>query len=71
MQDLQRIIDQAWENRASLSPGAAPAQVSEAVEHVLNDLGQGKLRVAERIDGQWVTHQWIKKAVLISFRLED
>jgi len=71
MQDLQRIIDQAWDNRTSLSPGAAPAQVSEAVEHVLNDLGQGKLRVAERIDGQWVTHQWVKKAVLISFRLED
>jgi 2,3,4,5-tetrahydropyridine-2-carboxylate N-succinyltransferase len=71
MQDLQRVIDQAWENRASLSPGVAPAQVSEAVEHVLNDLDQGKLRVAERIDGQWVTHQWVKKAVLISFRLED
>ncbi len=71
MQDLQRIIDQAWENRASLNPGAAPAQLSEAVEHVLNDLDQGKLRVAERIDGQWVTHQWLKKAVLISFRLED
>jgi 2,3,4,5-tetrahydropyridine-2,6-dicarboxylate N-succinyltransferase len=71
MQDLQRIIDQAWDNRASLSPGAAPAQVSEAVEHVINDLDQGKLRVAERIDGQWTTHQWIKKAVLISFRLDD
>jgi 2,3,4,5-tetrahydropyridine-2-carboxylate N-succinyltransferase len=71
MQDLQSIIDQAWENRATLSPGAAPAQVGEAVEHVLNDLDQGKLRVAERIDGQWVTHQWVKKAVLISFRLED
>ncbi|HZV55250.1 MAG TPA: 2,3,4,5-tetrahydropyridine-2,6-dicarboxylate N-succinyltransferase [Rhodocyclaceae bacterium] len=71
MQDLQRIIDQAWENRANLNPGAAPAQVSEAVEHVLNDLGQGKLRVAEKINGEWVTNQWIKKAVLISFRLED
>jgi 2,3,4,5-tetrahydropyridine-2,6-dicarboxylate N-succinyltransferase len=41
------------------------------VEHVLNDLDQGKLRVAERIDGQWVTHQWVKKAVLMSFRLDD
>jgi 2,3,4,5-tetrahydropyridine-2-carboxylate N-succinyltransferase len=71
MQDLQTIIDQAWENRASLRPGSAPAQVSEAVEHVINDLGQGRLRVAERIDGQWVTHQWLKKAVLISFRLDD
>ena len=71
MQELQRIIDQAWENRSELSPGAAPAQVVEAVEHVINDLDQGKLRVAERSDGQWITHQWIKKAVLISFRLDD
>jgi 2,3,4,5-tetrahydropyridine-2-carboxylate N-succinyltransferase len=71
MQDLQHIIDQAWENRAALSPGVAPAQVCEAVESVLNGLDQGKLRVAERSNGQWVTHQWLKKAVLISFRLED
>jgi 2,3,4,5-tetrahydropyridine-2-carboxylate N-succinyltransferase len=71
MQDLQKIIDQAWENRANLNPGSAPAQVSEAVRHVLNDLDQGRLRVAEKIDGQWITHQWVKKAVLISFRLED
>jgi 2,3,4,5-tetrahydropyridine-2-carboxylate N-succinyltransferase len=71
MQELQTIIDEAWENRASLNPDAAPAQVSAAVEQVINDLGQGRLRVAEKIDGQWVTHQWVKKAVLISFRLED
>jgi 2,3,4,5-tetrahydropyridine-2-carboxylate N-succinyltransferase len=71
MQDLQKIIDQAWEDRATLSPGSAPAKVGEAVAHILNDLDQGKLRVAEKIDGQWVTHQWIKKAVLLSFRLED
>ena len=71
MQDLQRIIDQAWEDRANLNPGSAPAQVCEAVEHVLNELDQGRLRVAEKIDGQWTTHQWLKKAVLISFRLED
>ena len=71
MQTLQTIIDQAWENRASLSPTAAPAEVREAVNQALSLLDQGKLRVAERIDGQWVTHQWLKKAVLISFRLED
>jgi 2,3,4,5-tetrahydropyridine-2-carboxylate N-succinyltransferase len=71
MQDLQKVIDQAWEDRASLNPGSAPAQVCEAVEHVLNDLDNGRLRVAERIDGEWVTHQWVKKAVLISFRLQD
>ncbi len=71
MHELQSLIDQAWEDRANLKPGSAPARVGEAVEHILAELDAGKLRVAEKIDGQWVTHQWIKKAVLLSFRLED
>ncbi|HNA03929.1 MAG TPA: 2,3,4,5-tetrahydropyridine-2,6-dicarboxylate N-succinyltransferase [Rhodocyclaceae bacterium] len=71
MQDYQNIIEQAWEDRASLSPGKAPAKIGEAVDHVIEQLDTGKLRVAEKIDGQWVTHQWIKKAVLLSFRLND
>ncbi|RLJ64692.1 2,3,4,5-tetrahydropyridine-2,6-dicarboxylate N-succinyltransferase [Sulfurisoma sediminicola] len=71
MQQLQAIIDEAWEDRANLKPGSAPARVGEAVDHIINDLDQGRLRVAEKINGEWVTHQWIKKAVLISFRLED
>ena len=71
MHELQTLIDQAWEDRANLKPGSAPARVGEAVEHILADLDAGKLRVAEKIDGNWVTHQWIKKAVLLSFRLED
>ena len=71
MQDYQNIIEQAWEDRASLSPGKAPAKIGEAVDHVIEQLDTGKLRVAEKIDGQWVTHQWIKKAVLLSFRLID
>jgi 2,3,4,5-tetrahydropyridine-2-carboxylate N-succinyltransferase len=71
MSELQTLIDQAWEDRAKLKPGDAPARVGEAVEHVLAELDKGALRVAEKIDGQWVTHQWIKKAVLLSFRLED
>jgi 2,3,4,5-tetrahydropyridine-2-carboxylate N-succinyltransferase len=71
MQDYQQIVEQAWEERAALQPGKAPAKVGEAVEYILSQLDQGKLRVAEKIDGQWVTHQWIKKAVLLSFRLED
>ena len=49
----------------------APAKIGEAVDSVIDQLDSGKLRVAEKIDGQWVTHQWIKKAVLLSFRLED
>ena len=71
MQELQKIIEDAWENRTSLQPGTAPAKVGEAVAHVLEQLDQGALRVAEKINGDWVTHQWIKKAVLLSFRLED
>ena len=69
--DLQTLIDQAWEDRANLKPGSAPARVGEAVDHILAELDAGRLRVAEKIDGQWVTHQWIKKAVLLSFRMED
>ena len=71
-QQLQSIIDQAWENRATLSIASAPTEVSEAVEHVIAQLNSGKLRVATReAVGQWTTHQWIKKAVLLSFRLKD
>ncbi|MDO9597900.1 MAG: 2,3,4,5-tetrahydropyridine-2,6-dicarboxylate N-succinyltransferase [Azoarcus sp.] len=71
MQALQTIIDTAFENRASLSPTAAPAEVRDAVATVIAGLDAGTLRVAEKKDGQWVVNQWIKKAVLISFRLRD
>jgi len=71
-QQLQQIIDTAWENRASLSPKSAPKEVADAVEHVIAQLNTGKLRVATREGvGQWTVHQWIKKAVLLSFRLKD
>jgi len=71
MQQLQSTIEQAWEDRARLSPGSAPAKIGEAVAQVIEALDQGRLRVAEKLDGSWHTHQWIKKAVLLSFRLED
>ena len=71
-QQLQSIIDQAWDERANLSIASAPKEVTEAVEHVIARLNSGKLRVATReAVGQWTTHQWIKKAVLLSFRLKD
>jgi 2,3,4,5-tetrahydropyridine-2-carboxylate N-succinyltransferase len=71
-QQLQQIIDNAWEQRASLSPKAAPKEVAEAVEHVIAEMNNGHLRVATRTGvGQWTVHQWIKKAVLLSFRLND
>ena len=71
-QQLQEIIDTAWENRADLSPSGASAEVLDAVERVITELNNGKLRVATReAVGQWTVHQWIKKAVLLSFRLNN
>ena len=64
-------IEQAWEARASLTPAGAPRALRDAVDEVVAGLDSGKLRVAEKSAGEWVTHQWIKKAVLLSFRLED
>ncbi|MBD3892938.1 2,3,4,5-tetrahydropyridine-2,6-dicarboxylate N-succinyltransferase [Hydrogenophaga sp.] len=71
-QVLQTLIESAWEQRAELSPTSAPKEVMDAVEHVIADLNAGRLRVATRTGvGQWTVHQWIKKAVLLSFRLND
>jgi len=71
-QQLQQTIDNAWENRTSFSPKSAPKEVVEAVDHVIAELNNGKLRVATRESvGKWTVHQWIKKAVLLSFRLKD
>jgi 2,3,4,5-tetrahydropyridine-2-carboxylate N-succinyltransferase len=70
-QQLQQIIDTAWENRADFSPKSAPNDVREAVSHVIAELDKGALRCAEKKDGDWVVNQWVKKAVLLSFRLED
>ena len=71
-QQLQQIIDAAWEDRANISSSAASAEVRDAVEHVITELNNGKLRVATRESvGKWTVHQWIKKAVLLSFRLND
>ena len=71
MEQLQQIIDPAFERRAEITPRTVDAKLKEAVTTVIEHLDQGKLRVAEKINGQWVTHQWVKKAVLLSFRMED
>ena len=67
---LQATIEELWERRAELSPQSAPTTIA-AIESVIGDLDAGKLRVAEKIAGEWFTHQWIKKAVLLSFRVRD
>jgi len=71
MQNLQQVIDTAWERRTELSPGSADAAVRDAVATVIADLDAGRVRVAEKSGGDWITHQWLKKAVLLSFRLSD
>ncbi len=69
---LQQTIEQAWENRTQYSPQSHPKEVAEAVERVISELNRGSLRIATReAVGRWTTHQWIKKAVLLSFRLRD
>jgi 2,3,4,5-tetrahydropyridine-2,6-dicarboxylate N-succinyltransferase len=71
LQQLQATIDLAWDNRAQITAANAP-EVARAVEHVIADLNAGRIRVAERQGvGQWTVNQWVKKAVLLSFRLND
>ncbi|GEN98330.1 2,3,4,5-tetrahydropyridine-2,6-dicarboxylate N-succinyltransferase [Novosphingobium sediminis] len=67
--DLQAAIEAAWEDRANVTP--ASAAVREVVEAALEMLDGGKVRVAEKVDGEWTVNQWLKKAVLLSFRLND
>ena len=70
-QQLQTLIDNAWDNRASLSPAAAPKEIVDAVDPLISELNNGTLRVAKReAVGQWTVHQWNKKAVLLSFLLK-
>ncbi len=73
MDQLKSIIENAFEMRAEINPKNAPKGIKDTVDEVLNGLNNGSLRVATRIkDSQeWETHQWIKKAVLLSFRLHD
>jgi 2,3,4,5-tetrahydropyridine-2-carboxylate N-succinyltransferase len=68
--DLHKTIDDAWDARDSLGTSTKGA-VRDAVEHALNELDGGRLRVAEKIGGEWHVREWLKKAVLLSFRLND
>src|SRR4051812_16376983 len=72
----EAVIEAAWEQRAALNPKTALAEIRQAVESVIDDLDAGRLRVATRVAGtagksEWTVHQWLKKAVLLSFRLAD
>ena len=71
MEQLQKTIDAAWDDRANINPTNARAELRDAVLETIELLDNGKLRVAEKTGGKWVTNEWAKKAVLLSFRLED
>jgi len=71
MSDLQRIIEEAFEHRAEITPRNVDTLVKEAVSEVIGLLDKGKLRVADKQGDDWVVQQWLKKAVLLSFRIED
>lgn len=71
MEQLKNTIEQAWENRDNISPSSVTEDVFNAINDALALLDSGKARVAEKISGEWVVHQWLKKAVLLSFRIRD
>ena len=73
IEGLQSVIEAAWDRRDGLAPGNAPAELSEAVEECLDGLESGRFRVAEPLGppGEWKVKQWLKKAVLLSFRVHD
>ena len=71
MSDIKSTIEAAFERRADITPRNVEPHVKEAVLDAIEQLDAGKARVAEKIDGKWVVHDWLKKAVLLSFRIED
>jgi len=66
-QQLQQIIESAWEDRASFNPSNAPVELRQAVAHVLEQLDSGALRVAQKLEGAWQVNQWIKKPYYCHF----
>ena len=71
MSELQTVIEQAFEQRMNITPASVSPEVKQAVLDALAALNNGSARVAEKIAGEWVVHQWLKKAVLLSFRIWD
>lgn len=71
MSELQTIIETAFDNRMNITPATVTTEVKNAVLDALEALNNGSARVAEKVAGEWVVHQWLKKAVLLSFRIWD
>ncbi|MCP9759554.1 2,3,4,5-tetrahydropyridine-2,6-dicarboxylate N-succinyltransferase [Aquitalea sp. S1-19] len=71
MHPLQSLIENAFEERASITPATVSVELKAAIEQVINELDNGHLRVAEKQGDEWIVNQWLKKAVLLSFRIRD
>ena len=71
MNEIQKIIDTAFERRAEITPRNVETHIKEAVSEAIALLDRGQARVAEKKDGKWILNEWLKKAVLLSFRIED
>ena len=71
MSEIKNIIESAFENRASITPSTVDAETKNAVLEAIGQLNAGTARVAEKVAGEWVVHQWLKKAVLLYFRIND
>jgi 2,3,4,5-tetrahydropyridine-2-carboxylate N-succinyltransferase len=71
MHPIQALIEEAFERRADITPDTVSTELKAAIDQVVEELDAGRLRVAEKVGGEWVTHQWVKMAVLLSFRIRD
>ena len=70
MNDLEKIINEAWEKKSQVNRNSDKSLI-DSINKIIEDLDQGKIRVAEKINGEWTTHQYIKKAVILSFRIYE
>ena len=68
MENLKKIVNDAWENKEQINQNSDES-ILNSINQIIENLDQGKLRVAEKIDGSWITHQYIKKAIMLSFRI--
>lgn len=71
VKELAALIEDAFEKRTSINPKNADDKLKEAISDVIDRLDSGRVRVAEKVDGQWKVNEWVKKAVLLSFRVQD
>ena len=71
MLELQAIVEKIWEEHASLSPSTASQELQAAIQASLMALDKGQLRIAEKIKDEWYIHQWLKKAILLSFKMNE